>query len=124
MHWFRRQIRHGSLLALFALAINLVLSFGHVHAPAGKHSDAGQFALSTVAPTGGGGPSQDGDRGHPDDFCPICMAAAAMGNALTSTPPALPVQFAISSIEHSVAPQVALVEPGHRAFYSRGPPLS
>src|SRR5579871_547025 len=69
MRWYRRQIRQGALLALFALAINLVLSFGHVHAIGGGHSDDGQLALSATASSGNGAPSQGDDRGHPDDLC-------------------------------------------------------
>lgn len=125
MRWFRRHVRHGSLLALLALAINLALSFGHVHTLPGRHSDAGLIALITAAPTGNSDRSHDGDRqGHPDDLCPICMARAAMNNALAPTAPALPVQFASASIEHSSVLQAALVEPQRHAFNSRGPPVS
>src|SRR5215470_9011362 len=31
MHWFRTNIRLGARLALLALAVQVVLSFGHVH---------------------------------------------------------------------------------------------
>jgi hypothetical protein len=125
MRWFRRQIKHGSLLALVALAINLALSFGHVHTVAGQHSDAGLISLITAAPTGNSDHSHDGDRqGHPDDLCPICMARAAMNNAVAPTPPALPVQFASVSIERSSVLTAALVEPRRHAFNSRGPPVS
>jgi hypothetical protein len=31
MKWFRGKIRRGTSLALLALAINLTLSFGHIH---------------------------------------------------------------------------------------------
>src|SRR5436190_18978618 len=31
MKWFRSNVRHGSRLALFALAIQVLLSFGHFH---------------------------------------------------------------------------------------------
>ena len=31
MHWVRSNRRFGSWAALFALAIQLVLSFGHIH---------------------------------------------------------------------------------------------
>src|SRR6478672_13443888 len=31
MKWFRSNIKHGSRLALFALALQLALSFGHFH---------------------------------------------------------------------------------------------
>ena len=32
MRWFRSNIRVGSRLALFALAVQFLLSFGHFHA--------------------------------------------------------------------------------------------
>jgi len=124
MRWYRRQIRQGALLALFALAINLVLSFGHVHAIGGGHSDDGQLALSAAAPSSDHGQNQGDDHGHPDDLCPICMAVAAIHAGVASTPPALPVAFATTSIHHSSALQVALVEPRRAAFSSRGPPVS
>ena len=111
------------MLALFALAINLVLSFGHVHAIGGSHSDAGQLALSSAA-SSTGGPSQGDDRGHPDDLCPICMAAAAIHAGVASTPPAVPVHFTSTAIHHSFALHVAFVEPRRAAFSSRGPPVS
>ena len=31
MHWFRSRSRLGSGLALFSLALQLALSFGHIH---------------------------------------------------------------------------------------------
>src|ERR1700676_3094302 len=55
MKWLRSNIRHGSRLALFALAIQFALSFGHFHggaaqgAPASP-SDPAQSASSTTYP--------------------------------------------------------------------------
>jgi hypothetical protein len=122
MRWFRAKVRQGSWLALFALAINLALSFGHVHAVPG-HSDAGLVVQAAAALSGNGGQSQDNDR-HPDDLCPICMAAAALHSAMASTPPALPIEFASTSVEHAIATRVAIIEPRRAGFNSRGPPVS
>ncbi len=36
MKWFRSNIKHGSRLALLALAIQFVLSFGHFHGVAAE----------------------------------------------------------------------------------------
>jgi hypothetical protein len=123
MRWFRDKIRQGSWLALIALAINLGLSFGHVHAIDGKVSGNGLAALAASV-----SPSDDGQRhhgdGHADYLCPICMAATAVANALTSTPPALPLQFANATIVRTIVPVVALVESPRAAFQSRGPPIS
>jgi len=76
MRWFRDTLRQGSWLALIALAINLGLSFGHIHAIGGKVSRPGLAALaaSVSSPDDGERQRQPGD-GHADYLCPICMAA-------------------------------------------------
>jgi hypothetical protein len=125
MRWFRDKIRQGSWLALIALAINLGLSFGHVHAIDGKISGRGIAAVAaSIASTDAGDRQRQPGDGHADYLCPICMAATAMANALTSTPPALPVEFANVTIDRTIASVVALVEPQRAAFQSRGPPIS
>ena len=123
MRWFRDKIRQGSWLALIALAINLGLSFGHVHAINGKVSGNGLAALAASVSPPNDGQRHPGDD-HADYLCPICMAAAAMASALTSTPPALPLQFANVTVDRTIVPVVALVEPQRAAFQSRGPPIS
>jgi hypothetical protein len=125
MRWFRDTLRQGSWLALIALAINLGLSFGHIHAIDGKVSGRGIAALAAFvsSPDDGLKQGQPGD-GHTDYLCPICMAATAMANALVSTPPALPLEFANGTIDRTIEPIFALVEPQRAAFQSRGPPIS
>ena len=48
MKWFRKHLKHGSRLALFALAIQFGLSFGHFHEAAAQ---AVQIGLSDAGPT-------------------------------------------------------------------------
>jgi hypothetical protein len=123
MRWFRDHIRRGAWFALIALAINLGLSFGHVHAIDGKglaHRSAAQIAAI-------GSPDEgQGDRhgGPADLLCPICMAASAIGHALASAPPALPVLLAESPIDLSIGPAIAVPLWPRAAFQSRGPPIS
>jgi hypothetical protein len=124
MRWFRDHVRQGSWLALLALAINFALAFGHVHAIGGAASSRSQVALA--AP----GTSDDGDRTqqHPADgadyLCPICIATAAMGNAVAATPPALHVVFADVSVDRAIEHEHAIPEPPCAAFQCRGPPIS
>src|SRR5947209_18923155 len=40
MKWFRSNVRHGSRLALLALAIQVLLSFGHLHASGAQAAPA------------------------------------------------------------------------------------
>jgi hypothetical protein len=124
MGWFRDNIRQGSWAALIALAINLALSFGHVHAIGGTGPGLSQVALA--APSA----PDDHDRTpkHPADgvdyLCPICMANAAMGNAPAATPPALPVTLTEVSVDRAVEHEYAIPQPYRSAFQSRGPPIS
>ncbi|MDI3566843.1 hypothetical protein [Bradyrhizobium sp. Arg816] len=124
MGWFKDNIRQGSWAALIALAINFALSFGHVHAFGGTGSGPSQIALTA--------PSAPDDRNHTpkhpadgvDYLCPICIASAAMGNALAPTLPALLVTLAEVSVDRAVEPAYAIPQPHRSAFQSRGPPIS
>jgi hypothetical protein len=125
MRWFRDNIRQGSWAALIALAINLALSFGHVHAIDGKGPGhpAGALAAFMSPDDSDHGPGQP-DRDHADYLCPICLASAAMASAIAPTPPVLPVAFVIGTIDQPIEQAKAVVEPQHPAYQSRGPPIS
>ena len=121
MRWVRQHVRRGTWLALFALAINLTLAFGHVHALGTGHS--------SVLIAGFAAPHQDRNHhdpgnGHGDFICPICMAATAMGTALAPAAPALPAVFVARAIDHPVDHTQEAPRPPHTAFESRGPPLA
>jgi hypothetical protein len=121
MRWFRDHIRHGSWLALVAIAINFAVAFGHVHAPDRADSERSSAALSAAS----GAPDSDQTPNHPaDDLCPICMAAAAMGTAFAPTPPALPVEFAAVAIDRAIEQAFAVAYTPRAAFQSRAPPFS
>ena len=120
MRWFRDHIRRGSWIALIALAMNLGLSFGHVHA-----IGVGQLSASEmVASPDNGGTQGHHDRDLADLLCPICVAAGAISHALGAAVPALPPAFAEASIELTIEPVLAVPQPPRAAFHSRGPPTS
>jgi Protein of unknown function (DUF2946) len=124
MRWFRDTLRQGSWLALIALAINLGLSFGHIHAIDGGVSGRGIATAASIASPDHSQKHGHPDHGHADDLCPICMAATSMASALASAPPTLPSKFANVTINRTIEPVFALVEPPPAAFQSRGPPIS
>jgi hypothetical protein len=118
MHWFRAKQSLSSHLALFALALQLALSFGHVHlddlalgrtpiAAAQKASDSGTPA-GTVP-----------DR---DEGCAICAVIGLAGTPLLPDAPAL--VFASAQHEAFLPDLVAALDPRHtRAqFQARAPP--
>jgi hypothetical protein len=130
MHIIREHIRRGGLLALVALAINLALSFGHIHTidAKGGHHATSPWIVSAISSYDGHVANQslpslpDDDLG--DQLCPICMAASGMATGMAPLLPAVSVQFTAASVDYAGAatPDVRAL---HRSvFQSRGPPLS
>jgi hypothetical protein len=125
MRWFRDHIRQGSWFALVALAINLALAFGHVHASDGSGAERAGSLIAAIAASHGDGTTPNHPADHQADYlCPICMAAAAMGAALASTPSVLPVEFSTATIDHAIEQDLRVLQPPRAAFQSRGPPIS
>jgi DUF2946 family protein len=119
MRWFRSNVKHGSRIALFALAIQFALSFGHFH---GVAAEAAPGAVSRSVQQQQ--PSSDRDSDHPDDTCAIC-AVMAMANAVLFAAP--PVLLLPQAAEFScLAVDTGFVDPNSVgvAFQPRAPPIS
>ena len=73
MRWIRMNRQLGVRLALFALALQLVLSFGHIHAEdLGIAARANATSIAHNLANGDGSPPpQDRDDRH--DVCAICV---------------------------------------------------
>lgn len=135
MRWFRSRVRFGSRFALFALAIQFLLSFGHFHGSAQAASintigfTAGHLhALGSLSHANTSGPirlksSGDAPGGQPDDDCAIC-AVMALANALVDTsPPCLPSPQAVAFRYLAVDAAFADPNPARAAFQPRAPPI-
>jgi Protein of unknown function (DUF2946) len=129
MGWFRSRSRWGTYLALFALAVQLALSFGHVHlesgAPVAGHA-SGLFAVhpsnasaAAVDPAGKESPA------HADDCCPICTLIHLAGALEPATAPALPQLAVFGRVPFAVAVEFDLTKPHyHSPLGARAPPLA
>jgi hypothetical protein len=87
MRGFRGKPWPCALLALFALAVQLVLSFGHIHKRdllAGWHS--GRATLKLARSPAPELPAQP--DGH-EDFCSICATLALAGSLVLPEQPAI-----------------------------------
>ena len=118
MRWLRCHIRRVTWLALFALATQLVLSFGHIHLDRG--ADATQLT-QRVDETGSGAPQP----GHPsDEACAICIATGLLAAAQLPPPPvvALPPSFFFQAPALIAAAPFASAPTS--AFRSRAPPTA
>jgi hypothetical protein len=136
MRWFRSHSLKVASLALFALACQFVLSFGHVHldrfagnsinwsmaAATGKAvaSAPGKITLADL-PTS---PRQKNPSGLGDDFCAICASISLAGALLAPTAPTLLPGISFYKELHwsFVATQAQSID--HIHFNARGPPVA
>jgi hypothetical protein len=134
--WFRNNVRTGSRLALFALAIQFALSFGHFHGEVARAAPAIQagladanlaIAATPAAPQAHSEAAQqpsnhDTDR-HTTD-CAICAVLSLANNFLFATPPLLELPQAVELLHLTTGAEFAHLGSLHPAFQSRAPPVS
>jgi len=96
MRWFRSRIRFGTRLALFALALQVVFTSGHVHGISDGLADALLSAVTkqfnAAAPNAQQRPQKSNRAG--DDICPICALIQLAGTSAPAVAPILPVPAA------------------------------
>jgi hypothetical protein len=127
MKWFRSNIRHGSRLALFALAIQFALSFGHFHGAAASAApalQAGAIVLEQSALPQQPAPDRDTDKQHPADPCAICAGMALASTALFATPPLLPLRQMVELACLTADAGFLHLNSVRVAFQPRAPPVS
>jgi Protein of unknown function (DUF2946) len=127
MRWFRSRSRVGSYLALFALAFQLAVSFGHVHLDHVGPASAGATALASTRASADDLNAPSSPTGHedrPDDFCPICTLIHLAGAIMPADTPPLPLPsiFARSRLEAAV--QFDFAASLSVLFQARAPPLA
>jgi hypothetical protein len=124
MRWFRSNRRFGGRLALFALAVQIVLSFGHIHredilGPARPGAAAAQTAaVDSQSPPG------DHSSKHPDDYCAICATISLLSTSSVAAAPPLPLPVVFHAIEHVDRVIVAVIATRRTPFQSRAPPAA
>jgi hypothetical protein len=139
MKWFRSNTKRGSRLALFALAIQFVASFGHFHAVAAQAAQAIQpdtapfelsYANGLTAPSAVAESAQQPSPSTPDsdqqqsDPCAICAVMALAKAVLFATPPILLLPQAIEFLCLSTDAEFVHLNSARVAFQPRAPPAS
>ena len=104
MGWVHGHKRHGAVLALAALALQIVLSFGHLHLDGIRAGDAAAVVAAAhkapLAQASRQSPAQNpsGD----DDYCAICASIYLASTSVIAHAPPLPVPLGFHRIEHSL----------------------
>jgi hypothetical protein len=124
MRWFRANRKFGGRLALFALAVQLALSFGHIHrediyGPARPHT-----ATSLSAQSGSQQSPTDPSSKHTDDYCAICATISLLSNSFVAAAPQLALPLASYAVEHTDSVATVFIARQRTAFQSRAPPVA
>lgn len=117
MNWLRSKAKRLSLLALFALALQLGLSFGHFHNDlAGASISAGHPQAST--------PDSGDTHGAHHDLCAICSSAAMTSHAVAADAPSLLLPLTFGTFQAALDLESVASDSRRGSFQSRAPPQS
>jgi hypothetical protein len=124
MRWVRLNRRIGAWAALFALALQITLSFGHVHLEKFATQSSSAAGISLAQTAGRDGAPNPHRHTGANDFCAICATIALVaGSALPESarlalpvagPAASPREFAITLASDAT----------RFLFQARAPPLA
>lgn len=125
MHWIRRNNRFGSLAALVALAIQLVVSFAHVHLTDIQGSSP-PAVTQNVQGGGNTAPGSDDDDRFPagHKFCAICAALNQASSSVLPTVESLAAPVDRHQAWLADVQPAEVSSPFHFLFQARAPPHS
>ena len=119
MGWLRFNRRYCGYVSLAALALQIVLSFGHVHLGTARAPSAATVS-GIAAPAPQPLPTQPSD--HRFGCCAICAAINIAANSFVPSLPQLAAPVAWQRIEHFDRPAFVFVGLLTTLFQSRAPP--
>jgi hypothetical protein len=135
MRWVRTNLRFGSWCAVLAMAVQLMVAFGHVHRTDAFRQVGFQVGFQAAflppATAATHGQSTTDDQAPPSkpigsalDFCAICVVAKMGATMLLAQAPAAFPPAIVSQIHFAPRAQAALGKSPHRPFEARGPPFA
>jgi hypothetical protein len=127
MRWFRSRKRAGSYLALFALAFQLAVSFGHVHLERIAPPSVGASALAAaqIPAADLNAPSNPtGREDLADDCCPICTLIHLAGTLVPAEMPLLALPTVAGRLRLELAAEFDLTASHAALFRARAPPIA
>jgi hypothetical protein len=123
MRWFRLHTRPTSCLALFALALQLILSLGHAHGDKGRFSAAAAqgLAFTNIKSGTAGAPAAPAQQDN-EGFCAICASINLAGSLVLPSPPTQALPRTIDRAWVSPAPARIAPAAERLLFQARAPP--
>jgi hypothetical protein len=125
MRWFRTNRRFGSWCALLAIAVQIILSFGHAHRIEGFRS-GGLSPQAVVAahsqPTVEPGDPVSTAIGLPFEYCAICVVIKMGASTVPAEAPASGVPTVAGRARFAPGAEAAAWTLGRLLFQARAPP--
>ena len=123
MRWFRLNTRPTTWLALFALALQFALAFGHLHASEWRRVSAdSKHAVITSLKLGSSDAPAGPTQQDTDGFCAICASMRLVGSLVLPLPPAQALPPAIDRVWLPPALASIASTAGRSSFQARAPP--
>ena len=127
MRRLRSRSKWGSCLALFALALQLVLTCGHVHLDrlTGLSAEKFTVAAADASRIAQITPADPGGRGHrADDRCSICTLSHLASALVLAEPPSLPLPHISGRLPSEPPLAFDFLSPQRALFAARAPPTA
>jgi hypothetical protein len=120
MTWVRGNRRIGAWLGLLALALQLILSFGHIHLSDLAIPQAAAAADAAAAPN----PGTPTNRHHgAPDICAICVALNLTASSVVPTAASLVLPFVFTQAWLPDFEAALVSSEPHLFFQARAPPV-
>jgi hypothetical protein len=125
MRWVRLNRRIGAWAALFALALQITLSFGHVHLAKFAVSSPSLIGIAAVqAPERSSGPANPDRHTGANDFCTICATIALIASSALPEPARLALPVAGPAASPREFAITLASDEAHFLFQARAPPVA
>jgi hypothetical protein len=122
MRWIRSNIRGFARLALFALAVQFAVTFGHVHLDGLGSAQAAAVDQSATPAAGLKGKAHKPSHGTADFDCPICALIQMAGTSPPSVAPPLLLPGLVGGVALETPDTSGMAASPTLAFQARGPP--
>jgi hypothetical protein len=120
MRWVRSNVRLGSRLALLALAVQLVVTFGHVHIYGLASASAKAAPSAAASKSNASLPTSP--RPAADFDCPICALIQLASTSAPAVAPVLPVLAIFSGFRLEMPGAPEWTSSPYFLFQARAPP--
>jgi hypothetical protein len=123
MRWIRRNRRVGAWAALFALAVQITVSFTHIHLDKNALASLASVHATQAQSIERSGPPGPAHHQNAADFCDICATIALVASSVLPDPATLTPPLATTCAWQRPHEAELYGRQAHNHFHARAPPF-